>query len=74
MYGHPKLVKQWAKIMKPDPTPAQVERVRQMREAKARKAEFMRAQGDLFSRDDCRDDFGDIWPPNPPLRRIRAAR
>lgn len=23
MYGHPKLVKQWAKIMKPDATPAQ---------------------------------------------------
>lgn len=51
MYGHPKLVKQWAKIMKPDATPAQVERARQMRLAKASKAAFMRAQGDLFSRD-----------------------
>lgn len=47
MYGHPKLVKQWAKIMKPDPIPAQVERARQMREAKARKAAFLASQGTL---------------------------
>ncbi|WP_018076750.1 hypothetical protein [Thiobacillus denitrificans] len=49
MYGHPLLVKQWAKIMKPDATPAQIEQARIMRAAKIAKRIFMQRQNDLFS-------------------------
>ncbi len=49
MYGHPLMVKKWAKAMKPNPTPEQVEQARIMRKAKAQKRAFLIRQRNLFS-------------------------
>lgn len=49
MYGHPLMVKKWAKAMKPKPTPGQIEQARIMRAAKIAKRIFMQRQHDLFS-------------------------
>ena len=49
MYGHPHMVKKWAKAMKPKPTPGQIEQARIMRAAKIAKRIFMQRQHDLFS-------------------------
>lgn len=48
MYCHPSQVKKWAKAMKPDPTPAQIEQAQFMRKAKQAKREFLRLQKPLF--------------------------
>ena len=48
MYGHPLMVKQWAKSMKPEATPAQIEQARIMRAARAAKRDFLNRQQTLF--------------------------
>lgn len=48
MYGHPLMLKQWAKIMKPDATPQQIEQARIMRAAKIAKRIFQERQISLF--------------------------
>ena len=50
--GHPKLVKQWAKHMKPAPTARAVQQAQLMREAKQRKRDFLASQGKLFDQDE----------------------
>lgn len=44
MYGHPLMVKKWAKAMKPKPTPAQLEQARIMRASKIAKRNFLQRQ------------------------------
>lgn len=48
MYGHPHLVKQWAKFLKPAATPQQIEQARLMRAAKIAKRNFLERQKPLF--------------------------
>ena len=48
MYGHPLLVKQHAKAMKPKATPAQIEQAKLMRAAKIAKRIFESRQISLF--------------------------
>lgn len=48
MYGHPHMVKKWAKAMKPKPTPGQIEQARLMRAAKIAKRIFEDRQLSLF--------------------------
>lgn len=49
MYGHPRLVKQWAKALKPAPSPRLIEQARIMRAAKIARRAFVERQGDLFT-------------------------
>lgn len=48
MYAHPLAVKKWAKAMKPDATPAQIEQARLMRSAKIARRQFEEQQLTLF--------------------------
>lgn len=48
MYCHPLAVKKWAKAMKPQATPAQIERARVMRAAKIAKRIFQQRQLPIF--------------------------
>lgn len=48
MYGHPLMVKKWAKAMKPEATPAQIEQARIMRAAKIAKRILQQRQLPLF--------------------------
>lgn len=48
MYCHPHAVKKWAKAMKPEATPAQIEQARIMRAAKIAKRIFQNRQISLF--------------------------
>lgn len=48
MYGHPHLVKQWAKHSKPKGSPAQCYQAALMRAAKQKKRAYLDAQLSLF--------------------------
>lgn len=48
MYCHPSQVKNWAKVMKPKATPAQIEQARIMRAAKIAKRIFQQRQLPIF--------------------------
>jgi hypothetical protein len=48
MYCHPSAVKKWAKAMKPQATPAQIEHARIMRASKIAKRIFMERQLPIF--------------------------
>jgi len=48
MYGHPSLVKQWAKSLKPQATVQQIEHAKKMRAAKIAKRIFQQRQIPLF--------------------------
>jgi hypothetical protein len=48
MYGHPRVVKQWAKALKPPATPSQFAQAALMRRAKAARKRFDQKQGKLF--------------------------
>ena len=52
MMSHPKLVKKWAKYLKPAPTARAIEQAQTMREAKQRKRDFLALQGQLFNQDE----------------------
>lgn len=48
MYGHPLMVKKWAKAMKPAPTRAQIAQAELMRKAKVAFKRFQQRQIRLF--------------------------
>lgn len=48
MYAHPLAVKKWAKAMKPQAKPAQIEQARLMRAAKIARRQFEEQQLSLF--------------------------
>ncbi len=48
MYGHPLMVKKWAKAMKPKAPPRLIEQARLMRQAKVQKRDYLTRQKDLF--------------------------
>lgn len=48
MYGHPLMVKKWAKAMKPQATAAQIEQARIMRAVKIAKRIFQQRQLPIF--------------------------
>lgn len=52
MMGHPKLVKKWAKNLKPAPTVREVQQAQTMREAKQNKRDFLASQCILFNQDE----------------------
>jgi hypothetical protein len=60
MYGHPALVRQWARSMRPSAPARLVEQARLMREAKAKKAAFLEKQHPLFT-----DDKSGVRVPSP---------
>lgn len=66
MYCHPKAVKKWAKAMKPEATPQQLEQARIMRAARAAKRDFLHRQQTLFS-----ETASPARPPIPSPEVIR---
>lgn len=48
MYCHPRAVKKWAKVMKPQATPQQIEQAKIMRAAKIARRIFQQRQLSIF--------------------------